>query len=806
MTRAAWPLVVALVLSGGLAALFWAGIDHATTSRALALVVLILFTLNALALAVAAITAVMGLRGAPKQAETATALHDRCAVLWLICGEPPEPLARRALALADGLRMRPEGARTRIFILSDTTDAAAVAAERAAFDAVPDVTYRNRVAPMGRKPGNLRDWLMHHGDEFDTMLVLDSDSSFCARKLARMRQIMAHDHGLGLLQSGIALRPGTSRLARLNRLSARLTGPVFTDGLARLSGGCGNYWGHNALLRVAAYRGVADLPDLPGRAPFGGPVLSHDFIEAANLRAAGWGIRILPDTRGSFEDAPETTAGHTRRDRRWAQGNLQHLCLIGGRKLHLGSRLHLLAGVYSYLSAPVWLALVVLLGSGAVHARLEAVIALAATLALLLVPKLAGLVRLRDRLVRHPGRVLRGFAAELGISTMVAPVWMIYRAGHVCSVLAGRDIGWFPSGTTATARAGGQGHGIQLAGVAILLAVVVPQAWLASGASAALSGTMVLPVVGPLLLAPWLLAWLDAPARPDRVAAYYDASTKRFLAVGGSGSALAIHRPLWADGITTSEQAAAHVNTLIGQAAAQAMGRAPRHVCDLGCGVGGTVFHLARTWPDTQFSGLTLSGEQVRLARELAQDDGLADRCHFLQADFTRHPNLLNKADVAIAVESHVHAPSAEAFLQAALAHLAPGGVLVLVDDMLADTRTLTPKEARLIDSFRKGWRLGHVTPFDSVVTQAESLGYATVAQTDLSHHLHLTRLRDRALRVAGPLAERLGLDRNALFANMIGGNALTEAYRSGLMRYTLLVLRAPQAARLPKRHADTAA
>ena len=804
MSRTFWPFAIALALASGLSALFWTGIDHPTTAPALAAAVLVLFSVNALALAAAAVTAVMGVpRPAALTGGNATP-RDRCAILWLICGEPPEPLAVRARELVKALQDRPEGANTQVFILSDTTDADALANEQALFAALPGVIYRNRTAPDGRKPGNLRNWLERYGAEFDTMLVLDADSSFTAERLAQMRQTMAQEPRLALLQAGIALRPGSSRLARLQRLSVRMTGPVFTSGLARLSGACGNYWGHNALLRVEAFRAVADLPALPGRPPFGGPILSHDFIEAAYLRAAGWDLRICPAMLGSAEDAPTTTAAYTRRDRRWAQGNLQHLRLIGARGLHPGSRLHLLAGIQSYISAPIWLALVLLLGSGAVHARPEAWVALAATLTVLLVPKLAGLARLRRQIARRPGPVLRGFGAELVLSTVIAPIWMLRRAGHVLSVLAGRDGGWQPSGA-ALAPSGKAGRGAQIAGLAILLAVIFPQALLASAASAVLSAAMVLPVVGPLLAAPWLLAWLDDLARPNHVAAYYDASTKRFLAVGGSGGALAIHRPLWADGVGTSEQAAAHVNTLIAEATERMLGHPPEHLCDLGCGVGGTMFHLAHLWPEARFSGLTLSAEQVRLARSHARAQGLSDRCHFLQADFTLHASL-HKAEVAIAVESHVHAPSAKAFLTAALDHLAPGGVLVLVDDMLAEERTLPPRHARLIDSFRKGWRLGHVSARGQIAAQAEALGYAVLAERDLSAFLHLTRWRDRALRVVGPMAERFGLHHRPLFANMIGGNALTEAYRHGLMRYTLLVLRAPHAARLPDDRSETAA
>lgn len=805
MNLARGTLAFAILLAGALSALFWAGLDHAITNPWLAGLVLSLFAMNAVALAVAAVTAVTGLRAPHDRPASPASEHTGpCAVVWLLCGEPPEPLARRATALSRALAQRGEDADTHIFILSDTTNPDAVAAEQALFHALPGVTYRNRPNPTGRKPGNLRDWLAQYGAPFETMLVLDADSDFSADRLAEMRAMMANDPRLGLVQSGIALRPGTSRLARLNRLSARLTGPVFIHGLARISGACGNYWGHNALLRAAAFADVAKLPDLPGQAPLGGPILSHDFVEAAYLRAAGWDLRILPETTGSSEDAPETVAGHARRDRRWAQGNLQHLRLIGAKGLQLGSRLHLLAGIHSYLSAPIWLALVLLLGSGAVHARWDALVALAATLALLLVPKLAGLVRMRRQARRKPGIVLRAFWAELALSTLVAPIWMLRRSSYVAAILAGRDTGWHPSGLKP-AQIATAGRIEQGAGLLIALAVMMPQWALASGMHAVLSGAMVLPVVMPLLAAPWLVRWLDAPVRPDHVAAYYDASTRRFLAVGGSGQALAIHRPLWAEGITSPEAAAAHVNNLIAQAAIRALARPPAHVCDLGCGVGGTIFHLAKLWPQARFSGLTLSGEQVALARHFAQGHGVSERCHFLQADFTQ-PNSLHKADMAIAVESHVHAASAEVFLQAALAHLAPGGLLVVVDDMLADDRPLPEAQTRLLGSFRAGWRLGHVTPRNRIVSQAEAMGYATLDQTDLSGMLHLTRARDVALRVAGPMAERLGLARHALFANMIGGNALTESYRLGLMRYTMLTFRAPPAAIMAKPVAETAA
>lgn len=795
-------VLASLGVAGVLVALLWNGLDMAATHPALAAVVLVLFAANALWLSAAAIAALIGLwttRRAPARstAPQPPAGAQRCAILWLVCGEPPEPMAQRIKALLDGLDRSGQSQSCTVFVLSDTQGAEALARETAALAPLRNrITWRNRTAPQGRKPGNLHEWLVNHGHAFDTMLVLDADSSFDATRLAGMRSMMAADARLGLVQAAIRLRPGGSRIAAMQRLSARLCGPVFVHGLARLSGDAGNYWGHNALLRVAAFASVSQLAPLSGPAPFGGPVLSHDFIEAALLRAAGWRVVISPDARGSFEDAPETVSSHLRRDRRWAQGNLQHIRLIGRRGLHPASRLHLLAGIHSYLSAPIWLALVLLMGSGAVHASAQAIWSLLGALMLLMVPKFAGVAAHR-RTLRHAAsrRVLwRALASELWLTTLFAPVGMIRRSGFVLAVLAGKDAGWKPSGQVVR-RADFTGRGEQISALAILTAVITPQMLIGTSATALMSAAMVMPVLGPLLAAPWLIRWLDVTVKHDPVARYYDASTARFLAVGGSGAALAIHRPLWADGITTTEAAAGHANDLIANAALAALGRAPERVCDLGCGVGGSLFHLARLWPKAQMAGITLSASQVQLARMHARTRGLSQQCAFIQSDFTL-PTTLPRADLVLAIESHVHTVSASRFLEAACAHLAPGGVLVVVDDMLARTKDhLSPRERALVRTFARGWRLGHVTPRSTFVARAQALGYDTLAEHDLNRMLRLDRKRDQALRLAGPVADWLGLTRFAVFANMVGGNALTQAYRAGIMSYSMVVLRAPDAA-----------
>jgi len=367
-------MMLVLLSSGAITAaltgLLARGLSLDNTHPALAVLVLALFAATTMMLAAAAIIALAGLLPArPCPLPEPDAQPGKCAVLWLICGEPPEPLANRVADMLAGLARSGQAGDCDIFILSDTQGTEARMREQAALAPVMDqITCRNRATPTGRKPGNLQDWIDTHGAAYESFLLLDADSGFSAERLQRMRARMAGSPALGLLQTGIRLRPAQSRFGRMQRLSSRLSGTVFANGLERVCGDTGNFWGHNALIRTRAFAEISPLPPLPGRAPLGGPILSHDFIEAACLRRNGWQIAICPDSRGSFEDAPETMAAHLRRDRRWAQGNLQHMRLLGAPGLHPTSRLHLAAGILSYLQAPIWLLLVLLMGSGAAHA------------------------------------------------------------------------------------------------------------------------------------------------------------------------------------------------------------------------------------------------------------------------------------------------------------------------------------------------------------------------------------------------------------------------------------------------------
>jgi membrane glycosyltransferase len=197
--------------------------------------------------------------------------------------------------------------------------------------------------------------------------------------------------------------------------------------------------------------------------------LSHDFVEAALLRRAGWQVHMVPSIGGSWEGCPPTLQDLIVRDRRWAQGNLQHVRLLGVDGLPLLSRIHLGMGAFAYLASPIW-ALTLLIGIVlAVQAKYatptyfgsevslfpkwpvfdaqKALTLFLVTVLIVHLPKLlGGLWALRSAAERRQNggalRIAVGLLLESLLSTLIAPVLMLTQSSAVASILWGRDAGW----------------------------------------------------------------------------------------------------------------------------------------------------------------------------------------------------------------------------------------------------------------------------------------------------------------------------------------------------------------------------
>jgi membrane glycosyltransferase len=402
-------------------------------------------------------SAAQGSEAPPARAASGEPL-PRTALLMPIYHENAEDVFAALAGMREALAALPGGESFEVFVLSDSRDAQICADEERAFrrvaasSATVPIYYHRRAHNERQKAGNLAEFFERWAPRYEYAVTLDADSIMTAECLIELVRRIHADPELGLLQAPIALHRGETLFARTQAFAASVCGPNFTRGLAAWSGNCGNYYGHNAVLRVGAFLDCCELPRLNGEPPFGGHVLSHDFVEAALLCRAGWHVRSAADlTLGSYEELPPTLTEYVARDQRWCQGNLQHLLIARMRGFRAMSRVHLLLGAFAYLAGPLWFAFVaigVLLwrntGPGFVHAA--NLIALS-TLAVLLGPWLLGAWDTASDAARrraHGGRWRIARSAVLGavLGALLAPLLMLHHTRIVLSILTGRAVSW----------------------------------------------------------------------------------------------------------------------------------------------------------------------------------------------------------------------------------------------------------------------------------------------------------------------------------------------------------------------------
>ncbi|GGE37669.1 glucans biosynthesis glucosyltransferase H [Agaricicola taiwanensis] len=405
-------------------------------------------------------------------------LATSTAILLPVYNEAPARIMAGLQSIYESIKSTGRLDHFHFFILSDTTDADAWIAEEAAYLALRERTgghgrifYRRRPKNTERKAGNISDWVRRFGGAYPQMLVLDADSVMSGDTIVRMASGMERHPGVGLIQTLPIIVNGSSLFARMQQFAGRIYGPMIAHGIAWWHGSEGNYWGHNAIIRTEAFAAQAGLPHLGGRKPFGGHILSHDFIEAALMRRAGWAIHMIPALSGSYEESPPSLTDLAIRDRRWCQGNLQHAAVLPARGLHWVSRLHLLTGIGSYITAPLWLIFIltgIAISLQAQFVRPEyftsefslfpvwpaqdaerAIWVFVLTMSVLFIPKilawLALLTRGADR--RGSGGMIRSFVSmvlESVLAGLLAPVTMLTQSMAVVSILTGRDSGWNP--------------------------------------------------------------------------------------------------------------------------------------------------------------------------------------------------------------------------------------------------------------------------------------------------------------------------------------------------------------------------
>ncbi|TYC51666.1 glucans biosynthesis glucosyltransferase MdoH [Rhodobacterales bacterium] len=463
--------------------------------------------------------------------------EGRTAILLPIYNEATGPVFARLAAIMRSVDKLPHSGKFDFFVLSDTTKADVAEQEKLAYEALLNrsqaggrLFYRRREKNIGRKAGNIADFLTTSGGAYDYMLVLDADSLMDGDTILEMVRRMEADPRLGLLQSLPQIIGLHTLFGRLLQFATSLYGPYFARGLAAVQGHEGTFWGHNALIRTRAFAASCGMAPLTGKPPFGGHILSHDTVEAAMLAREGWKVRLDPDLTGSYEEAPANMVDYAKRDRRWCQGNLQHSRILAAPRFRFWNRVSILQGVFAYLASPIWFLFLFASLAAPMFASppvyfdgrspfpvfpypetTTALALLFGLVALLILPKLLLVLRAlvggTTRDFGGPIRLFISFLLEILLTSILAPIHMMFHCRSVIQVLTGADSGW----PTADRDDG-----------SLPLSSSISATWwmvLTGGAGIAYSHYFVpelfywlLPVALPLVLAPILVWSTSSPA------------------------------------------------------------------------------------------------------------------------------------------------------------------------------------------------------------------------------------------------------------------------------------------------------
>ena len=384
------------------------------------------------------------------------------AVLMTLRNEDPARAFARLRTVKASVDETGEGQRFGWFVLSDTNDPAVAAQEEAAFadwkaanGADADrLFYRRRTSNEGYKAGNLRDFCERWGGHYEFMIPLDADSVMSGETILRLVRIGQAHPKLGILQSLVVGAPSSAAFARIFQFGMRHGMRPYTIGSAWWGADCGPFWGHNALVRIKPFLQDCDLPVLPGKPPLGGPILSHDQVEAVLMRRAGYEVRVLPEECGSYEDNPPTLLEFTRRDLRWCQGNLQYFKLLGLKGIRPMSRFQLFWAISMFIGVPAWTAIILLAALKPFDGENPALFPAASAaglyitfLLMYLAPKLAGFIDIAltpGELKRYGGalRFTLGCLTELAFSFMLGASTTLRTSLFMIGLLFGRSVIW----------------------------------------------------------------------------------------------------------------------------------------------------------------------------------------------------------------------------------------------------------------------------------------------------------------------------------------------------------------------------
>jgi ubiquinone/menaquinone biosynthesis C-methylase UbiE len=281
---------------------------------------------------------------------------------------------------------------------------------------------------------------------------------------------------------------------------------------------------------------------------------------------------------------------------------------------------------------------------------------------------------------------------------------------------------------------------------------------------------------------------------PSSVEAYYRDTTRNLLE---HGAACGWHFALWDASTSSLEQALHRSSEILLQGCDLKPGC---KVLDAGCGLGALAVHIAATF-GAEVVGITLCGDHLKLAEQLACSRGVSELVRFERMDFNALEFEPDMFDLVVNQESFCYASDKTAYLAGVRRVLKSGGKWQAVDGFLSGTPLSAAQQVLHLQA-QRGWKMPPLTTVQDVANTLAALQFGAVATADLSP-MAMPTCRGYITKYIGQITQRAN-DEIAARDNIDAVLGASIGLFEGAMGYHFVSATKPR--RIPCEEEETAA
>jgi ubiquinone/menaquinone biosynthesis C-methylase UbiE len=220
----------------------------------------------------------------------------------------------------------------------------------------------------------------------------------------------------------------------------------------------------------------------------------------------------------------------------------------------------------------------------------------------------------------------------------------------------------------------------------------------------------------------------------NKVKNYYDAFWKKSIKKSNEDLIIGFHYGYYEKGITNWKEAVLNMNDFVGKLIGL-NDKKKMEILDAGCGAGSVSNYLARKYPNINFTGITLSPFEVKLATKIKKENHLGNTKFFV-GNYNKTGLQDNTYDGVFAIESTCYAHNKLEFLYETYRVLKSGRKIVIADGFLVSEISPHSFLEKVYKRFLEKRAISNLTTIKTFKSYLKTVGFKEIKIRNISKNL----------------------------------------------------------------------